>query len=142
MYTIEQTDYGIKLVFSGQIDAAEMGRWLNDVKVYLSRQSKRFSVFVDMRTMEPLPLDAQELIARGQMLAKRKGMQRSVVILDDAVTTMQFKRIALQTEIYNYERYVNASAVQNWEEIGMGWLLEARDPDKETSLPQPVYDGQ
>ena len=142
MYTIEQKDYGVRLVFSGRIDAEEMGRWLDDLKVHLSRQSKRFCVFVDMRALEPISMDAQEPMAQGQMFAKRKGMQRSVVILDDTVTTMQFKRIALQTEIYNYERYVNASVTPNWEEVGMSWLLDAIDPDKATAISPPVSDSQ
>jgi hypothetical protein len=57
-------------------------------------------------------------------------MERSVVILSNTVTTMQFKRIAQETGIYQWERYIDASKTQNWEGIGKKWLVNAIDPDK------------
>lgn len=52
------------------------------------------------------------------------------MILSDAITTMQFKRIAKETGIYEWERYINASATPNWEQAGADWLTKAADPDK------------
>jgi hypothetical protein len=46
-------------------------------------------------------------------------MDRSVVILANSVTTMQFRRIAQETGIYQWERYIDASKVTNWEEIAI-----------------------
>ncbi len=43
---------------------------------------------------------------------------------------MQFKRIAKETGIYEWERYINASATPNWEQAGADWLTKAADPDK------------
>ena len=42
----------------------------------------------------------------GQKLFKNAGMERSVVILSTAMVTMQFKRIAKETGIYEWERYI------------------------------------
>ncbi len=42
---------------------------------------------------------------------------------------MQFKRIARETGIDQWERYINASATPNWEQVGIDWLTRAADPD-------------
>lgn len=57
-------------------------------------------------------------------------MQRSAVVLSNAILTLQFKRIAKETGIYEWERYIDASKNPNWEEIATDWLEKAIDPDK------------
>jgi hypothetical protein len=69
-----------------------------------------FGVFVDMRTLKPLPEDAQKVMEEGQKLFKQKGMTRSVVIVTGALTKMQFKRIAQETGIYEWERYIDSAS--------------------------------
>ncbi len=68
-----------------------------------------FGVFVDMRTLATLQPDAQQAMQEGQLLYREAGMQRSVVIVNSAVLAMQFKRLAKQTGIYEWERYLNAA---------------------------------
>lgn len=130
MYKVDHTDYGIKLTFSGQIKHAEMRMWLDEfMAVVDQQQGNNFHVFVDMRTLQPLPSESQEAMHKGQRYARTNGMHRSVVILNSVATTMQFKRIALATGIYDYERYINADAVPDWEQVALAWLLEGVDPD-------------
>lgn len=57
-------------------------------------------------------------------------MERSVVILESTIITMQFKNIAKETGIYQWERYLDASKVPNFEEVGKKWLINGIDPDK------------
>jgi hypothetical protein len=38
-----------------------------------------------------------------------RGMQRSCVILQDAITTIQFMRLSRKSGIFEYERYIDAS---------------------------------
>jgi hypothetical protein len=45
---------------------------------------------------------------------RSKGMARSVVILAGSIVTLQFKRIANETGIYEWERYLDGSAVPTW----------------------------
>lgn len=66
----------------------------------------------------------------GQKLFKQKGMTRSVVILNSPIVTVQFKRIAKETGIYNWERYLDASSTPDWEQKGRRWLTDGIDPDK------------
>lgn len=130
MYKIEKKNFGYKLTFGGFISADEMKQWVDEAKKSLAAPPKDFGVFVDMRDLKPLPKDAQEDMQEGQKLFKQKGMVRSVVILSDAVTKMQFQRIAKQTGIYEWERYVDASTEPNWEQVGLNWISKGVDPDK------------
>lgn len=130
MYNIEIKDYGYKLTFGDYIKADEMKQWVEESKQALTKAPKEFGVFVDMRTLKPLPKDSQEQMQEGQKCYKQKGMVWSVVILNDAITTIQFKRIAKDTGIYQWERYIDASQVPNWEKIGVDWVQSGMDPDK------------
>jgi hypothetical protein len=131
MYSIEKKDYGIKLVFDGFIRADEMQKWVEESKSkLLSFGLKAFGVFVDMRTLKPLPQDAQVVMTTGQKLYKEAGMTRSVVILNDPIVTMQFRRLAKTSGIYEWERYIDASTVTDWEAKGEAWLKDSADPDK------------
>ncbi len=130
MFNIEEKDYGYKLTFSHVVKADEMERWVEESKRKLANQSGQFGVFVDMRNLKPLDEAAQQKMEEGQKTFKQKGMQRSVVILDSALLTMQFKRIAKETGIYEWERYINASVTPNWEEVGINWIAKGIDPDK------------
>lgn len=130
MYKIEKNNYGYKLTFGGFIQADEMKAWLDESRKTLDTTTNNFGVFVDMRSLKPLPQDAQIHMQEGQKLYKQKGMVRSVVILNDVITTMQFKRIANETGIYEWERYINASSVADWEKIGIDWITKGIDPDK------------
>lgn len=129
MYQIERLHYGFKLIFAETISADQMKEWVSASEKVLAEKTGTFGVFVDMRTLKPLQPEAQEHMKTGQKLFKEKGMQRSAVILNDAIITLQFKRIAKETGIYAWERYIDASKFKNWEEIGINWLTKGIDPD-------------
>jgi hypothetical protein len=129
MYKIEKKDFGVKLTFGDFIKVEEMTNWLNESKKVLDSISGDYSVFVDMRTLKPLPKEAQVVMEEGQKMYKQRGMIRSVVILDSSLTTVQFKRIAKETGIYEWERYIDASSTPNWEEVGRLWIVDGIDPD-------------
>jgi len=129
MYKIDKKTYGVSLTFDGFIKKDEMQNWVNDTKKVVPTLKSKFGIFVDMRTMKALPRESQELMQEGQKLFKQNGMERSVVILNSATVTMQFKKIAKDTGIYQWERYIDASKVSNWEEIGKNWIEKAIDPD-------------
>ncbi|MDD3730987.1 MAG: hypothetical protein PHU88_01255 [candidate division Zixibacteria bacterium] len=130
MYKIEKSDFGYKLTFGGKMDLEEMSTWFNESKEILKTASRGFGVFVDMRELQLLEPDAQKEMQAGQRYYRHMGMKRSIVILDNPILTVQFKRIALQSGIYDNERYIDASTVSNWEEIGMDWIMKGIDPDK------------
>lgn len=130
MYKIEKQTWGFKLTFADFIKADEMEEWKNESEAALKAQTGEFGVFVDMRVLKTLPQDSKTVMEKGQALYKEKGMTRSVVILDSATVTMQFKMIAKQSGIYQWERYIDASTKSDWEKIGLDWIVKGIDPDK------------
>lgn len=130
MYKIEKKDYGYRLTFGDFIQENEMSKWLDESRVALQTAPKSFGVFVDMRTLKPLPANAQKVMEEGQKLYKAIGMSRSVVILANVITKNQFKRIAQETGIYQWERYIDEASNPNWEKVGVDWIKNGIDPDK------------
>jgi hypothetical protein len=130
MYKIEKKDFGFKLTFGDFMKAEEMTKWLEETKKALLGAPSGFGVFVDMRTLVPLPADAQGILQEGQKLYKQKGMTRSAVVLNSATITSQFKRLAQESGIYAWERYIDASKKADWETVGITWLKKGTDPDK------------
>jgi hypothetical protein len=130
VYRIERRESGYLLTFGGVIDAAEMGRWYRDSRRALAAETgKPFGVIVDMRTLVPLGQDAQVIMVDGQALYRRAGMERSAVILSKALVTAQFKRLAKQSGIYDWERYIDASSTERWSEKAVNWVKFGVDPD-------------
>lgn len=129
MYKISKTDYGFHLVFSGHIKCEEVQAWLADATAAFSSAESSFGVFVDMRDMILLPPESQPFMKQGQIVARKHGMSRSVVIVRDEVVRLQFQRIAKSTGIYEWERYIDAEADPDWKQTGLDWVLKAIDPD-------------
>ncbi len=134
MIRIEQKPFGYKITFSGIISEKEVKDWHVESEKTLSEGPNDFSVLVDMRDMELLPVVCREQTYHGQKLYKRMGMNRSVVIVKDKLTSMQFRLIAQQTGIYADERYINASNNENWENDAINWLLNSVEPEVEKEL--------
>ena len=128
MYKIEKNELGFHLTFSGTMTRAELEIWYEESEYVLAGQQGPFGVIVDMRTLPPLPVDAQEVIVRGQSMYRRHGMQRSCVILQDAITTIQFMRLAKKSGIFAYERYIDSSAHKNWQQEAVSWVKLGVDP--------------
>lgn len=126
MYKIEKTEYGIKNTFSGNIDATEMNEWKKESEVLLEDMPKEFVVYIDMIGLKILSDDAKHIISEGQKIYRQKGMKRSVVVLKSATVALQFKNIARETGIYDYERYLS-SEKDDYEDKAMLWLLEGKE---------------
>ncbi len=130
MYKIEKKPYGFKLTFEDVISPDEMKKWVEDSKKALLTAPSKFGVLVDMRKLKPLPPESKKIMEEGQKLYKEKGMERSAVILDSTVLTLQFKRIAQESGIYEWERYIDAGKDPNAEKTAEDWIVRKIDPDK------------
>lgn len=129
MFTIEKAPYGLHLIFKGHFPKDEANLWARDAKEAFLGYDGEFCVFVDMREMELMPPESRQNIVDVQRTARKNGMIRSVIILKDKITTLQLKGIAKETGIYEWERYIDADAELNWEEIGLDWIINSVDPD-------------
>lgn len=127
MYSIENTDYGLKLTFSGTVTAQEMRRWAEEVPGACRRAGSSFGVFVDMRELKPLVPEAQDVMVKTQAGIKAAGLVRSCVILSSKILTMQFERLARESGIFEYERYVDAGSNPDFENLAMDWIKNGVD---------------
>ncbi|MFY0601724.1 MAG: hypothetical protein JXR03_18770 [Cyclobacteriaceae bacterium] len=130
MYKIEKKPFGYHLQFSGLIKEEEMKKWYEESLEVLQFPVPGFGVLADLRTMSVLPPASQSVMEKGQRHYKQKGMVRSVVILNSAITTMQFRKIGKKSGIYEWERYIDASSNPDWESKAIKWIENEIDPDK------------
>ena len=128
VYKIEKSDLGFHLTFAGAMTKAEIDKWYAESEQALKGPQAPFGVIIDMRTLGLLPVDAQGVMVRGQAMYRTRGMERSCVILDDAITRIQFMRLARQSGIFKYERYIDASAHKNWLAEARNWVSHAIAP--------------
>lgn len=129
MYLIEKTDYGIRITFAGFIRAEEMQQWYEESAEVLADVAPDFKVLVDIREMNIIPQDSAEILEKGQQMYEGKGMLRSVVITGDSLVQQQLKRLARESGIFPYERYIDASSTPDWEKLGVRWLERNIDPE-------------
>jgi hypothetical protein len=128
MYKVDRTDLGFHLTFAGNMTKAELEKWYAESEKVLTGRHGPFGVVIDMRTLAPLPAEAQGVMVRGQAMYRSRGMQRSCVILDDAITKIQFMRLARQSGIFKYERYIDASMHKDWMQEAWNWVGHAIAP--------------
>jgi len=129
MYNIEVTEFGYKLTFGNIVSGEEMKRWWEESVVTLADGPDRFHVFVDMRQLETMSRHAQKRLEDGQRHYKNQGMVRSVVILSRPIIKRQLEILAKASGIYEWERYIDASATPDWKEKAMAWLDSATEPE-------------
>lgn len=129
MWNISRQSFGFVLTFKGSIELEEMSQWVAAAQRELSSPLPAgWGVIVDMRELLPLRQDAQAKLIEGQKLFKQKGMTRSSVALNDAVTTMQFRRLARTSGIDAWERYIDTSAIAQWQTAAKQWVVAAIEP--------------
>jgi hypothetical protein len=117
------------LTFAGSISPDEMAAWVEDSKNVLAGQTSKFGVLVAMRDLSPLTPSAKEKMQEGQILYKEKGMVRSAVVVSQGFLATQFKMIAQQTGIYEWERYIDSESNPNWEQVAIDWIKNGKDFD-------------
>jgi hypothetical protein len=129
MYKMEKNGGVFYQTFSDFVSEEELTKWIAESeKALAGAKGEKFYVFADLRKLKPLSPAAGALMAKGQEMYHKGGLERSVVILADAVTSMQFKRLGKQSGIDAWERYIDASTTPGFKEVGMDWLLNKKEP--------------
>lgn len=128
MHRIEETSYGYRLTFEGFLQRDEAGELLAKMKRTVRPKNGGFAVLLDMRHSRAFPAEAQDLIKETLAFCKDAGLERNAVVLNSAIATLQARRLAKQTGIAPWIRYIDASAEPEWEKAAVGWLADAIDP--------------
>jgi hypothetical protein len=133
MFDIERTDFGYRLTFSGKMDVSELEEWRAESERVLADSPDSFGVVIDMVDLKPLADEAQEVMIDGQHFFREQGMERSAVLVESAVTKMQFTRLAKESGIYDWERYVDTSSWDDPEAVALKWIQDEVEPDDVTA---------
>lgn len=130
MHRIEATKYGYRLSLDGFLQREEVSRLLETMKTTIQPTEKgvTFPVLLDMRNSRAFPADARELMKEAILYCKKAGMERSAVVLNSAIATLQARRLGKETGIDRWARYIDASR-PDWEKVAMAWLVGAVDPE-------------
>lgn len=130
MGDLKNSEYGFLIKFRGIVDNSDVEKIFDDVMIELKEKKSNYGVIVDMREMITFPLSAQHIFKDMQSILRNMGMKRSIIVLNDTITAMQFRNIGKSNGSYEWERYLDSSRYRNWHEISMLWLTEGKDPDK------------
>ena len=133
MYEIEEREFGYELTFGGNMDTTELAEWRSESERTLASSPSSFGVLVDMRDLNPLTEEAQGEMTDGQHDYRSHGMERSAVLVESAVTKMQFERLAKESGIYEWERYVDCEAWDDPRAAARKWIDEGIEPDAITA---------
>ncbi|HBL27980.1 MAG TPA: hypothetical protein DD490_14175 [Acidobacteria bacterium] len=132
MHRIEETKYGYKLILEGFLQREEVNQLLTSMKTKIRPREKgeTFPLLLDMRKSNAFPSDAREILKQCLLFCKESGMQRNAVILASAIATLQARRIAKETGIDRWARYIDASSRPNdWEKAAVDWLTRGVEPE-------------
>lgn len=129
MYKITEHNYGVLLTFSGFLDTDELADWYRDSELLLQTKTEPFGVIIDMRTISPISVETREMFRMGQQLYHEKGMQRSAVIFTNGIVLMQFKQVAKESGIYQWERYIDANLCRDWQKCALMWIRNGITPN-------------
>ncbi len=124
----QSTPYGYRSTISDVLPEAEAKAWFEDVKRAVGTRSN-FGQLIDLRRQKAYGPETNAIIQEAMTYVRARGMQRSAVVLASAVTALQIKRLAKETGMYAYERYIDASADPNWEQTALAWIERGVDPD-------------
>ncbi|MFH1112883.1 MAG: hypothetical protein V1792_03095 [Pseudomonadota bacterium] len=130
MYDVSRTDYGVRIVAEGFVGKDELKNMMREASKVTSRLEKGFGLLFDARGMFALPPEAAEVLKHSMATAKRNGMGRSAQILEDAINTLQFGRLAREAGISDTMRQVDPDGFPDCERAAVDWIVKGIDPGK------------
>ena len=131
MHEVKATEYGLYLRVKGSPDPVEGKIILAEIHRVIKTRKTGFCVFSDLREMKLMSDDSQAICLEVQQLILSAGVKRAAVILGNATVAYQFKRLSLQSGMFDFHRYIDSSNEPDWERKGLEWLTKEIDPDAE-----------
>ena len=128
MYTIEETNYGYRMIFEGFLRRDDVDRWVQDIRKQMGSRSEGFGVLVDLRAASAFPADAQDKLFEGIELSREKGMERTSVVVANPISKIQAVRVCKETGIYDTVKFIDASSDPDWESSALDWIQKAVVP--------------
>lgn len=138
MYKFEKTGFGLRLTVWGALDPSVAARLEAELERLAARQDEPFSALVDVREYIPVEREIAAVLQHCEEMAMEAGMQRMAIILKSPVVKGQAQQIAHLSGSVSISRHIDASKVENAEEIALAWVVDGIEPEM---AKEPV-DGQ
>lgn len=121
MFDVETTEYGLKVDLGGFLDEEELEAFYGEMESQVDRQPDNFHIYADHRGVKAMPDGAGEQFAELMAMCKEGGLDRSVVIVDSAITAMQQRRLRDEAGL-DQQKVVNADGNADWEQDARSWV--------------------
>jgi hypothetical protein len=128
MHRVDETRYGYRVVFEGFLQQDDVGELLSNMKTTIRPRGNAFALLFDMRKSRAFPAEVRELLRQALHFCKEAGMERNAVVLSSAIATLQARRLARESGVEEWSRYIDASH-PDWEKIAVDWLVRAVEPE-------------
>ncbi|MCP4705375.1 MAG: hypothetical protein GY865_12285 [candidate division Zixibacteria bacterium] len=129
MYKVDKTEYGFRVAIMGDFNEDEMNQFQCEVESFRSELPEIFSGFIDARKVIAFDKDSKKSLKILEESFKKMGCQRYAVILQSPVLSAQVRQIAFESENDEGERQINSLKYENWEQLGLDWVINGIDPD-------------
>lgn len=130
----EDRPFGFAIIAPGLISEMDARIWIDDLYQLVTRSGRTtFGLLVDIRRQRANPPGATALIQQAMRWLREAGCVRSAVVLDNSMALIQIRRLAAETGVDAYERYINAVATPDWERKAEDWIVRGIEPDQPTT---------
>lgn len=137
MYKVEAREFGFLLVLKGKVLDEEMQQFhLASVLTLKESGRKRYGILLDIRELLPVSAKSRIIIKKNQRMFKKNGLMRGAIILGHPETAAQFIRMAKETGVYEWGRFIDTFICRNWERAALNWIVRGIDPNTSSSALQ------
>ena len=126
--TTSSTPFGYRTTITSPFPPAEATAWFADGNRVVGTPHK-FGQLIDLRGQRPTSEETSAIVQAAMQWVRTQGMERSAVVVANALTKMQIVRLAKDVGMYAYERYFDASSEPQWEAKAKAWIEHGTDPD-------------
>ena len=138
MHEITKEKYGVKIVVAGLISDDEVESAISELKNIFMQMKGEYCAIVDIRDCKAVTEKGQKIISEAMMFSRESEILRSAIIVSNPVAAAQYRRMAIESGIYNRQRYIEASVFENWEELALDWINNGVDPYIKMEISQPA----
>ena len=131
MYKIEQTDFGLKMTFSGVMNGGEAQQFLSEfLRIIADYDRPHLAGIADVREFVPVIPEVLKImhdtINAGTSLFR--GTVRITVIVNSPVIKNIVTRLGYDTGTFAYFRFVSASEIKDPEKAAYDWAVNGIEP--------------
>ena len=128
MYKIELTPYGFRISASGEMGLEEAEQMKSELIGVLSEKDGPFSLVIDIRQLVLFEPEVVKTIVDAHAACIRMSCERTAILVKSPIHKGQASQICFSASSKMCDRIIDASRVENWEEVAIGWAANGVEP--------------